>query len=241
MNKQLELTELALVIFAPNYDPTLLNPGFLRYSGIVPHDWQLAQQPVSSRQGSQIIYSNGVNIIAQPNRFIFAENLANVNLENINSPQIACRYIENLWQLDYQSIGIDFRGYVTLNSDTDSEYLLDNYIKDGPWRQVNSDRTLATLNFTYNFPDSRLSLEIIQGYLQLPESQKVPALLFNGNVARELKEQEASNRYKKLQSIVTNWRDDLETYQNVVNKFINPKLEVVAENKTVFEQPALAN
>jgi hypothetical protein len=186
MNKQLELTELALVIFAPNYDPTLLNPGFLRYSGIVPHDWQLAQEPVSSRQGSQVVYSNDVNIIAQPNRLIFAENLANVNLENINSPQIACRYIENLWQLDYQAIGIDFRSYVTLNAEGESEYLLKNFISDGPWQQVGDSKVGAKLSFTYDFPDRRLNLEIIQGYLQLPESEKVPALLFNGNVAREL-------------------------------------------------------
>jgi hypothetical protein len=34
---------------------------------------------------------------------------------------------------------------------------------------------------------------------------------------------------------------DLETYTDVVNKFINSNLEVMAKNPVLFEQPALAN
>jgi len=44
MSKVLEVQEIAVVITATNYDPSLLNPNFLKYSGIIEEDWELAKQ-----------------------------------------------------------------------------------------------------------------------------------------------------------------------------------------------------
>lgn len=95
MNQALEIQELAIVITAKNYDPSLLNPGLLKYSGIVPADWELARKPVISNRGSQIVFNNGVYIAAQPNRIMFVEALnAKENVEDAEIPGIANRYIE---------------------------------------------------------------------------------------------------------------------------------------------------
>lgn len=66
MNRTLEIQELAIVVTAKNYDPSLLNPGFLKHSGVVPEDWQLSGQPVVTERGSQIVFNNGVYVGAQP-------------------------------------------------------------------------------------------------------------------------------------------------------------------------------
>ena len=60
MTQALEIQELAIVITAKNYDPSLLNPNFLKYSGIIPTDWELARQPVVSNRASQIVFNNGI-------------------------------------------------------------------------------------------------------------------------------------------------------------------------------------
>ena len=68
MQKTLEIQELALVLAVKRQDPTLLNPEFLHYSGIIPEAWELAQQPVRQPQGAQVSFQNGVNIVAYPNQ-----------------------------------------------------------------------------------------------------------------------------------------------------------------------------
>jgi hypothetical protein len=45
MTPTVTIQELALALTAKNYSPTLLNSDFLKYSGIVPPDWELARPP----------------------------------------------------------------------------------------------------------------------------------------------------------------------------------------------------
>ncbi len=119
MNQALEIQELAIVITAKNYDPSLLNPGFLKYSGIVSPDWELAKQPVVSSRGSQIIFNNGIYIAAQPNRLMFVEALnTKENISEAEIPQLAHRYTEILRTIEYQAVGINFRGYSTCTNTT---------------------------------------------------------------------------------------------------------------------------
>ncbi|NJK55969.1 MAG: hypothetical protein HC939_08200 [Pleurocapsa sp. SU_5_0] len=124
MNQALEIQELAIVITAKNYDPSLLNPGLLKYSGIVPSDWELAREPISSNRGSQIIFNNGVYIAAQPNRLMFVKALNNQeNIKDAEIPKIAQRYIEILRTIEYQAIGINFRGYSNCTNTTVEEII----------------------------------------------------------------------------------------------------------------------
>ncbi|NJO93210.1 MAG: hypothetical protein HC820_00455 [Hydrococcus sp. RM1_1_31] len=114
MEKKLELIELAIVIAAPNYDPSLLNPSFLTFSGIVPSEWEVSRQPVVSQRGSQIIYNNGINLVAQPNRLTLVEALSLKSEESLGVSEIAHRYVEALPNLDAQAVGLNFRGFVPL-------------------------------------------------------------------------------------------------------------------------------
>jgi hypothetical protein len=43
MTPTVTIQELALALTAKNHSPTLLNSDFLKYSGIVPPDWELAR------------------------------------------------------------------------------------------------------------------------------------------------------------------------------------------------------
>jgi len=81
MNDFWQIHELAKSIAARNHNPTVLTPEFLKYSGIVPEDWELARQPASSNPGSHVVFTNGINIVAQPNQIVFSEPIAAKDVE----------------------------------------------------------------------------------------------------------------------------------------------------------------
>ncbi|WLT39347.1 hypothetical protein NON20_07295 [Synechocystis sp. B12] len=61
-----EILEISISIAVKELDPTLVNEQFLKFSGIVPNEWELNQQPVVSKAGSQLVFKNGLSIVPNP-------------------------------------------------------------------------------------------------------------------------------------------------------------------------------
>jgi hypothetical protein len=222
MSQTLEIIEFAIVIAAPNYDPTLLNPSFLAGSGIIPGDWEIARQPIVSQRVSQVVYNNGINLVAQPNRLILVEALEDKTEQAVSIPSIACRYIESMPNLQYQAAGINFRGYVPFSGEASKarNYLFGNVLASGSWQEMGTSPVQANLNFLYTFDAKRLALNINEAALQLPEQEKLPVILFNGNFEYELKAEDTSDRRSELHKIINNWHEDKAIKTKVVNQFL---------------------
>ncbi|MBG1261723.1 hypothetical protein [Nostoc commune] len=112
MSQSLNIQEIAIAIAAKQYNPTILTPDFLKYSGIVPIEWELAQQPVLTNSNAQVVFQNGISIIAQVNRIIFTEVIATKESTDVEIPALVRKYVETLAQVDYQGVSINFRGHV---------------------------------------------------------------------------------------------------------------------------------
>jgi hypothetical protein len=239
MNQALEIQELAIVITALNYDPSLLNPGFLKYSGIIPEDWELARQPIISERGSQIVFTNGVYIAAQPNRLMFVEALNNREEDSAKIPQVARRYVEILRSIEYTAVGINYRGYITCSNSTvdENNYLLDNLIQPGEWLDCGDKPVRAGLNLLFTYSDKQLNLSINEAGLKLPEAEQVPIVLFSGNFNYDLSTVASEEVLVKLESIIDNCDRDLEIYSDVVGKFIAQKSE---SSSKANREPAIA-
>jgi hypothetical protein len=234
MNQTLEIQELVIVITANNYDPSLLNPGFLKYSGIINSNWELAKEPIVSSRGSQIIFNNGIYLVAQPNRLMFGEALnTKENISNAEIPQLAHRYTEILRTIEYQAIGINFRGYITCTNTTveDNSYLLDNFIKPGEWQNCGSSPVKAGMNLVFPYEDKQLSLSINEAGLKLPDAEQAPIVLFSGNFNYDLESDNQGKNLERLQLIIHNWDKDLEIYTEVVSKLTNQKVNTKAPQK----------
>ncbi|MGL5881502.1 MAG: hypothetical protein ACRC2V_27545 [Xenococcaceae cyanobacterium] len=243
MSKNLQLSELAFVVTASNYDPNLINPGFLTYSGIVPSEWELTKQPVISNRVSQLVYNNGVNIIAYPNRIMFVEALTTKSPEVAESPSVINRYTETLRNIDYTAVGINFRSYITCNEHTisDNQYVSKNFLLQGDWLKSGKSPVKAGISLMYEFEDNSLYLNINEATLQLPESQQVPVVLFTGNFNYDLEAESGSQKLDKLQKIFTNWHTDLENYLDVVNNFLKADANYNEELENELELiPAIA-
>lgn len=227
MSQTLTINELTIVVAINNYDLTLCLPRFLQSSGIVPSDWTVASEPIVNNQVVQIVYSNGVNIVGQANRCLFAENLENKAESASETPQVAKNYIKALPNLDYQAIGINLRGYIKLGSEPDKtrQEFFAGLLVDGSWQQKGTKDMEAELNLNYTFGDKRLTLNVNNGLLRQPETEALPIILFSGNFSYNLSEQPQENRVEKIQEIITNWQSDLQLFKDVIGDFPQVTIE----------------
>lgn len=227
MNKKIQIQELAIAIAAKNFNPTILNPDFLKYGDLIPEDWELARSPVFTKTTVQLIFKNGVGIIAQPNRMVFVEALNTKNLDEIEVPAITRKCIEKLPKLDYKAVGINPRGYVSYDSNDEAySYFHQTLLNSGEWQNVGNARMSASLQLAYSLDRCQLNLAVNQGMLNLPEDKSMPVILFSGNFNYEIAGNTQSERLQDLNQVVENWQSNLDTFREVVdNKFLQQEAE----------------
>ena len=110
------IQELALVIAVKNHDPLMVGEAFLKQTGIIPSEWELAQKPYLSPQATQLVFTNGMSIVAEPERVVFAQALADKEPSTIQIGEIASKSAAILKKADYQGIGINFRSFIPQSS-----------------------------------------------------------------------------------------------------------------------------
>jgi hypothetical protein len=223
MNRSLEVQELALVIAVKQQDPSLLTPDFLRYSGIVPQEWELSRQPVRSQQVAQVSYQNGISVLAYPDRTVLVESLSDKSEESVEIPTIAQRYSEVLRNMDYQAMGINFRGYASFPGEGEGahHYICNTLLSPGSWQNMGTAPMRAGLNLVYPFERNQLNLSVQEAMLQLSEEERLPVVLFTANFETQLKGATEVERLTQLQQSTEGWRGDLATYRQVVGQFLD--------------------
>jgi hypothetical protein len=236
MSKTLALQELAIVITAKNYDPNLLNPSFLQSSGIITEEWELARQPIVDRRGSQVVFTNGIYLAAQPNRLTFVEPISDNSLSEIQIANLANKYVEVLRNLEYQAVGINFRGYVNCqqNEQPSNNYLSEKFLLPGAWQNCGTEPVKAGLNFLFTYEQKKLYLSVNEAGLKLADSSPLPIILLGGNFDYEINSADLESKLSQLKSIINNWQQDLDIYKEVVSKMsANWEEEVESDNKKV--------
>ena len=103
-----------MVLTADNLDPSMINPDFLRHSGVVDSDRQTEQPPISTPAFSQVTFEGGLAVIAQPDRFAFVQQ-GETLARDIAIPNIARRFLEKVPHPAYKGIGINPTGVKPLD------------------------------------------------------------------------------------------------------------------------------
>jgi hypothetical protein len=224
--KKINLQELAIVIAVTEIDPTLITPEFLKYSQIVPSDWEIVGQPIRNFQGSQITFQNGVSVIAQPQRISFAELAVDKDPATLLSSQVAMKLVDILPSLNYVGVGINLRGYIDFGTDTRQarDFMFQNLLAPGAWKQLGNAPVQAGINLGYTFENRRLNLTINEAILQNTENQTSAIALFNGNFDYDVATTVVPSAYaQRIKEIVSNWQGDLDLYKEVVSQFMLPE------------------
>jgi hypothetical protein len=221
MSGTLDILELAIAITAKNHNPTVLNSDFLKYSGIVPSDWELARPPVFSAQAAQVVFKNGVNIVAQVGQVNFAENLTQGGESESKIETVAEKYVRTLPQADYRVLDINFRRLLALGEDenTTRDFIVNKLLAPGSWTTYGNAPVRATVNFVYSLDEGQLNLNINEARLNLQDQQKsLSAAMFTGVFRYQLPGEAAETRLDDLCQRIKNWKTNLRAFHSVVNE-----------------------
>jgi hypothetical protein len=214
-----EIQEIAIAITAKNLNPTMLSEEFLKFSGIVPDEWELAKQPIVGPNGSQVTFQNGVSIVAQPRTITLMEGIANKSLSDLQMPSIAHLYVEKLPKAEYQSLSINPKCLVPMPDSPDSarKYITQTILSPGPWQNFGNAPMQAGINLLYRLDRCQLNVSINEATIQLPDNRSIAALLFAGNFNYALEGNSPQECLERLQAGINEWQKDLETFQKMVS------------------------
>lgn len=222
MHQTVTIQDFVITITSKEQNPTVLNPDLLKYTGIIPSDWELARQPIFTNQVAQLVFQNGVSLLAQPNRVVFSQTIDGKSLEEIYIPDVAQRYLKALPNVPYQSVGISLRGYVACAAESEvaQNYLLKTLLAPGSWQEFGKEPVKAGVNFVYTLERGHLSLAINSATLEFPEQTPVPGIVFAGSFSYNSTET-AEPEQQGLSEAIAGWQADLDTYKDLINhKFL---------------------
>ncbi|MBE9166245.1 hypothetical protein IQ238_01425 [Pleurocapsales cyanobacterium LEGE 06147] len=266
LNSQLEkpatsigfLEEIAVTIAAQNLTPTLMSQDFLKFSGIIPQDWELAQQPVLNLALAQLTFQNGITFLAQPGTISISESVGNKMLEELKVPQIASKYIEKLPHAEYVGLSnspkiiVPFPGH----PEAVSQYMTQNLLSQGSWQEIGTGILQAGINLVYLLDRCQLNITVNQVKLQQPQQSReslempngmghssplVAALLFSGNFNYNIATDDLQQPLSKLIQGINYWQTDFNAFREIVTqKFLaEANLEQFKPQASVFPLGAM--
>ncbi len=212
----MNIQTVSTVLVSVNQNPSILNPDFLKYNQIVPMEWNLGKPPFSTSSVSQVFFDNGFSIIVQGDKITFLQSFEPDDF-SVEVIEITSKYVEAVPYLNYRAIGINFNGYVVLETvENASDFILNKIIAPGTWRSFQGvSPNNAEIQFTYPLSDAVLALTIQAGSLEDKCNNKVaPILLFSANFHRELNTDETQKL--EVKRITQSWEKDFSVFSSLV-------------------------
>ncbi|WP_414529509.1 hypothetical protein [Nodularia chucula] len=224
MNQSFDIHELVIAITVKQQNPSILTADFLKYTGIVPSDWELSRPPVITNTAAQVVYKNGVSVVAEVNRIIFAEMIANKEANEVQIPAIAHKYIQTVKQMSYQGVGINLRGLAAYEQQNLStrNYIFSKLLQPGAWQEFGSAPAQASMRIVYTLDETQLYLDINEARLQYPDQTTKPAILFSANFTRAITQEALTEPLVAMGALIDKWQDDVDILKELINtKFLD--------------------
>ncbi|HAX80871.1 MAG TPA: hypothetical protein DCY88_34800 [Cyanobacteria bacterium UBA11372] len=214
-----DIHEISIVLSARSHNPTLLTFDFLKGSGVIPGDWELARPPVLTVGSAQVIFKNGVNIVANSQTVTFSEAVTTKAFENVEVAKIARKYVATLPNLDYQAVGINPKRFIPFEEQPEQahKYITETILSSGAWQNFGIAPMQAGINLVYTLERCQLRLGINEARLRFPDRDTVPALLFAGNFYYDVTGDSAEERLQNIERSIENWQRDIATYQELID------------------------
>ena len=212
--------EIVIILATQGQTPSVVNADFLKYTGIVPEEWELVRQPIYKEEVAQMAYTTNVTITIQPNRMVVAQAIEGDLSKDVIATQIAHKLATTLPKVNYRAFGFNAIGYVPFSDGQESirQYLNQTLLAPGPWQEFQGTAIEPSFEFAYNLPQGRLSLSASEAVLRKKQEETAtPIVSFTGTVEHVLKQEAADARLEELIGYLDQWREDLKTYTDLVN------------------------
>jgi hypothetical protein len=247
------IEEIAVTIAAQNLTPTIVSQDFLQFSGIIPQDWKLAQQPVLNPALAQLTFQNGITILAQPGTISISESVGNKMFKELQVPHIATKYVEKLPHAEYVGLSnspkiiVPFPG----NPEAVPQYMTQKLLAQGSWQEIGTGILQAGVNLVYLLDRCQLNITINQVKLQSPQQSRespgmsngmahsspyIAALLFSGNFNYNIATDTLQQPVNQLIQSINYWQTDFNVFREIVTqKFLaEANLEQFTPQESVF-------
>ena len=217
-----KLFEFSVVLVANEHNPTIINRDFLLNNGIVVEQRPLDEPPpFSTPATSQVAFDSGLTVRGDRKRVVFEQSGEPLSIEDVLCAEIAKRYLKTIPHVNYTAIGVNPKGYRVLAgrpSDGVAGALIDN----GTWMKHRSAVPSFGLKATYQYDAKKITLDIFEGEVIEADQEKVRILALQGNIHRDIQEENQQMRLSSLLSILDSWRDDYSEYVVITEKFCRP-------------------
>ncbi|MBE9103061.1 hypothetical protein [Vacuolonema iberomarrocanum] len=226
MTRTVTVQEIVAILATQGQTPSVVNAEFLKYSGIIPDDWELTRQPVYTAEVAQIAYNTNVTVTVQPNRIVVAQALEDQLSDDLICTQIACKLATALPKVNYRAFGFNAIGYVPFSEGKTAiqHYLTQTLLAPGSWQEFKGAAVAPAFEFVYALPQGRLSLSAREAVLRKHDQAEdaTPIVSFTGTIEHVLNQADSSARLDELIGYLDNWQDDLRTDTDLVNNnFLN--------------------
>ena len=235
------IEEISIIIAAQDLTPTMLSQDFLKFSGIIPKEWELSQQPVLNPNFAKLNFTNGININAQPGTITLSESLGNKQLEQLNLAAVASKYIEKLPHAEYMGLSCSPKILIPFPTAPQivRHYITGTLLGSGPWKKIGRVPVQAGINLMYILDRCQLTMKISEARLQQPQKQPITAILFAGNFNYNVNPKDnQSDRLTQINTFLQNWKTDFEEFRTIVSqKFLesdNRDLEASLGETSLF-------
>ena len=218
------IEEISIIIAAQDLTPTIMSQDFLKFSGIIPKEWELAQKPLLNPSFAQLNFKNGLSIVAQPRSITLSESLNQQNLADIQIAGVAAKYVEKLPHAEY--VGLSFSPKILVpfpqNPAGVRQYITGNLLGAGAWKEIGNFPVQAGVNLMYMLDRCQLTIAISEARIQPPQQSQMTALLFAGNFNYNIGQNNGSeSKVEQLISILNNWQTDFNAFREIVrDKFL---------------------
>ncbi|MBW2095696.1 MAG: hypothetical protein JRI80_12490 [Deltaproteobacteria bacterium] len=215
MQKGFDFTELSIVILAENHNPTILNPDFLKFNGIVPKEWVVSKPPLCAHPISQVEYENGMRITAELNKLIFfTPKFANNHFDR-NISDVAKRYVETLRHVNYKAVGINPRGHFSFdNAEALTNYFANKLLCKGAWADFCGGVRSVSIKLRYELESAVYNIGLDQASLRSGKSRENNLLSISGNFHHDIGSKYNVDSYRAVCKIIDNMGFDLDQCLN---------------------------
>ena len=218
INKSIE--ETSLVIAAQGLSPTMMSIEFLKFGGIVPQEWELAQQPILNPNFAQLSFTNGVRLEAQPSSINLSEPIS--DSQGLTIPQIAEKYIQKLPHAEYAGLSFSPKILFPFPEDPGAvrDYITGTLLGSGSWKRIGLAPVQAGINLMYLLDRCQLTISVSEAKLQKPQEAPIMAILFSGsfNYNVNLGANSGENPAGQIINFLKNWQNDLTEFRAIVNR-----------------------
>ncbi|MCY3973316.1 MAG: hypothetical protein OXF52_03845 [Candidatus Dadabacteria bacterium] len=204
-NIELKLSTVSVVLVAQVHNPAIINPDFLKKSGVVGSDWQVDENkpPLSTPLLSQISFNNGVEWRVTPDICTIVEKVEGDLKDSYSIHECAKAYIKTLEHIPYRALGVNWHFSLDSAEEDLQTWMKERFLKSGNWQTSIESTSLsfkvlypsAVCNITIDIRESKIALNLHHDVVSVDNKKDELCSALDNSERNQAFVEECLNRY----------------------------------------------